>query len=69
MTDKEFLKQLGLKLKCQRVMIELSVNDVAGKTGLHAATIHNIEKGAQDFHILNLRRLALVYGVEIKEML
>lgn len=69
MTDKEFLKQLGLKLKCQRIMVELSVNEVADKTGLYYKTINQIERGVTDFHILNLKRLATCYGMEVKDLL
>ncbi len=69
MTDKEFLKQLGLKLKCQRIMTELTVKDVAEKTGLYATTILEMEKGASNFHILNLKRIANVYGIELKEVI
>lgn len=68
MTDKEFLKQVSLKLKCQRIMVELSINDVAEKTGLSYATINHMEKGAKDFHVLNIKRVATVYGIDMKEM-
>ncbi len=68
MTDKEFLKQLGLKLKCQRIMTELSVKDVVTKSGLNIDTILDIEKGASNFHILNLKKIVAVYGIEIKEI-
>ena len=69
MEDKEFLKQLGLRLKCQRIMKELSVQAASKQTGLHASTILDIEKGAKDFHVLNLKRLATAYGIELKEVL
>jgi len=69
MTDKEFLKQLGLKLKCQRIMTELSIKDVVNKTGIGEKTILSMEKGSTDFHILNLKRLATVYGIEFKDVL
>jgi transcriptional regulator with XRE-family HTH domain len=69
MTDKEFLKQLGLKLKCQRIMVEMEIKDVADKSGLHRSTINKMESGIKDFHILNLRRLVDVYGIEMKEVL
>lgn len=59
MRNKEFFKQLGLKLIAKGIMVELSVKDVTNKSGLHPVTIQKIEKGAKDFHILNLR-LALV---------
>lgn len=68
MEDKEFLKQLGLKLKCQRIMKEMSVQSASKQTGLHAGTILDIEKGTKDFHILNLKRLMNAYGVELKEI-
>jgi DNA-binding XRE family transcriptional regulator len=68
MTDKEFLKHLGLKLKCHRIMTDLSVKQVAEKTGIHEATINKMEKGANDFHILTLKRIATVYGIELKEV-
>lgn len=69
MTDKEFLKQLGLKLKCQRIMTELSVKDVANKSGLSIDTIQDIERGKTNTHILNLKRIVNVYGIDIKEVL
>ena len=68
MEDKEFLKQLGLRLKCQRIMKDLSVQAVSKQTGLHRATINLIEKGAKDFHVLNLKRIATAYGIELKEV-
>ncbi len=69
MEDKVFLKQLGLPLKCQRIMKELSVQDVAKQTGLSMPTIASMEKGAKDFHVLNLKRLATAYGIELKEVM
>ena len=69
MTDKEFLKQLGLRLKCQRIMVELTTKQVAEKTGICQATIQSIEKGSSDFHMLNLRKLSIVYGVEMKDVM
>jgi DNA-binding XRE family transcriptional regulator len=68
MTDKEFLKHLGLRLKCHRIMTELTVKQVAEKTGIHSATVTNIEKGANDFHMLTLKRMATVYGIELKDV-
>lgn len=69
MTDKEFLKTLGLKLKCQRIMAELSIKQVVEKTGLSDATILSMERGTTDFRILNLKRVITTYGVELKEVL
>lgn len=69
MEDKEFLKQLGLRLKCQRIMKELTVQQVAKQTGLADSTILKIERGMKDFHILNLKRIMTAYGVEMKEVL
>lgn len=68
MEDKEFLKQLGLKLKCQRIMKELTVLAVAKQTGLHPSTINKIENGTKDFHILNLKRIITAYGVDMKDV-
>ena len=69
MEDKEFLKQLGLKLKCQRIMKELSVQAVSKQTGLHDSTILQMEKGKKDFHILNLKRIMTAYAIEMKNVL
>jgi DNA-binding XRE family transcriptional regulator len=69
MEDKEFLKQLGLRLKCQRIMKETSVQTASKQTGLSEDTILKIEKGTTDFHILNLKRLVSAYGIEMKEVL
>lgn len=68
MTDKEFLKQLGLKLKCQRIMAELTVKDVANKTGLNEDTILFMERGIRNYTILNLKKVVSVYGGNLKDL-
>ena len=50
-------------------MKELSIKDAAKQTGLNRITIQSIEKGATDFHVLNLKRIATAYGIELKEVL
>jgi transcriptional regulator with XRE-family HTH domain len=69
MTDKEFLKYVGLKLKCQRIMTELSIKEVSEKCGLSYSSINSIEHGKTDFHILNLKRLASIYSIELSTLL
>lgn len=69
MEDKAFLKQVGLRLKCQRIMAEVSTKEASKRTGLHIVTINKMENGATDFCILSLKRLMTAYGKDIKEVL
>jgi DNA-directed RNA polymerase subunit N (RpoN/RPB10) len=49
MNGKEFLDQLGLKLKCQRIMAELSIKEVQIKHGFTLALFNLLKKALRIF--------------------
>lgn len=69
MDNKEFLKQIGLKLKCQRIMKELTIQDVSDKTGLSRVAIQDIEKGKSNFHVITLKIIVETLGFNVIDIL
>lgn len=69
MSNKEFLKKIGIEMKVSRIRKGLSLKEVGELTGLHQSTIGAIENGKKDAHILNYKRIADAVGVEIKNFM
>ena len=69
MSNKEFLKRLGMELKVARIRKGMSRVDVVKLTGVNPNTISLIELGKNDAKILTLKRMIDALGMDMKDFL
>lgn len=80
LTDKEIRQQsrqrqrciaacVGYRLKCMRLKLRLSTNQVSVHTGLHKKVIERIETGGQLFTLLTMEPLAHYYKITPSQLL
>lgn len=67
--DRNFLRQLGVRLRELRVDRKLTQEELAGKCGLHRTFIGSVERGERNVSILNLRLIARKLRVPLSELL
>lgn len=68
MTNKEFLKKVGMELRVAKTRSGLTSVQIAKLTGLHKQTISGMLSGNADAHILNYKRVCDVLGVQMKDI-
>ncbi len=69
MTDREYLKQIGAKIRAARRRNGLSVKTMAKKYGLDFGYISRLENGQFDVKILTLKRFAEMLNTDLSEFL
>lgn len=69
MTDSEYLKQMGMRIRAARKACGLSQRDIVKKYGLHKSTVSEIENGHFDTKILTLRKYAEMLNCDLKDFL
>lgn len=67
--NKIFLKDLGMKIRVQRVMCNMSTSRLSQLSGIDMSNINSIELGKVNTHILTLKAIAEVFNMDIKEFL
>ena len=67
--DKKFLRELGERVRTQRLARGWSQQQFADKAVLHRTFIGSVERGEGNISILNLRLLARVLRVPLAELL
>ena len=67
--DKKFLRELGNRIRGQRLARRWTQHEFAEKCGLHRTFIGSVERGERYIIILKLRLLARVLRVGIAEMM
>ena len=67
--DKKFLRELGSRIRAQRLARKWTQQEYAEKCGLHRTFIGSVERGERNISIPNLRLLARVLRIEIAEMM
>ncbi len=65
----QFLKSLGRKVKLARVSKGMTLAKLSELTGMHGASIGIIENGKVNVHILNLKAIADILEVDVKDFL
>lgn len=69
MIHKDFLQKVGIEIKVARIRKGLSTMEVSELTGLHRATIQDIEGGRVESKILTYKRIADSLGVEMRDFM
>lgn len=65
MTDGQFLKQMGGKIKAARKAKKLSLEKLSKLTGVDMSNLWFIEDGKRNAHILTLKIIADVLGGDV----
>ncbi|AEV32444.1 putative transcriptional regulator [Owenweeksia hongkongensis DSM 17368] len=68
-SDFEFLLSFGKSLRDRRIKKNLSQEKLAAEAGLHRTYIGALERGEKNVSLLNLKRLADTFGIELHELL
>lgn len=68
MSDKDYLKQIGLELRIARMRKALKQDDVVRMTGITMGALSRLEQGKANGKILNYRRIAEALGISLKEI-
>ena len=66
--DTRFLRELGYRLREQRVKRQLTQEELAEQCGLHRTFIGSVERGERNLSVLNLRRIAKVLRVRLADL-
>lgn len=69
MSDKEYLKQLGQRIKAIRKECKMSLRAVQKHKITDIGQLSRIENGHVNPHIITLKKLADLYEVDIREFL
>ncbi|HMR81724.1 MAG TPA: helix-turn-helix transcriptional regulator [Niabella sp.] len=69
MSEGEYLKILGAKIKAAREKKGLYLRDLGKLCNIHYGAICEIENGKRNAHILTLKNIADKLGVDVKRFL
>lgn len=68
LNDTRFLEQLGYRIRELRLAREWTQAELAEKCGLHRTFIGSVERGERNVSILNLRLIARVLRMELRDL-
>ena len=66
--DTRFLRELGFRLREQRLTRQLTQEELAEQCGLHRTFIGSVERGERNVSILNLRVQAKALRVPLSDL-
>ena len=69
MSNGEYLKQMGAKIKAAREAKGLYLRDLGKMCNIHYGAICEIEKGKRNSYLLTLKNIADKLGVDVKDFL
>jgi transcriptional regulator with XRE-family HTH domain len=69
MTNKEYLKQVGKRVKAARQKLHVNQADLADMCNLEISAISELERGLRNSRILTLKVIADNLRVDIREFL
>jgi transcriptional regulator with XRE-family HTH domain len=69
LSDQQFLRRLGARIREQRIALGLSQLDLGRKCELHRTFIGSVERGERNLSILNLRIIARALRVGLADLL
>jgi transcriptional regulator with XRE-family HTH domain len=67
--DKQFLRELGFRIRELRLARKWSQADFGRRCDLHRTFIGSVERGERNLSVLNLRRIAKVLRVSLADLL
>ena len=67
--DTRFLRELGFRLREQRVRRQLTQEELAEQCGLHRTFIGSVERGERNVSLLNLRLIARALRAPLADLL
>ena len=67
--DQEFLRDVGYRLREQRLARELTQAELGEQCKLHRTFIGSVERGERNISILNLRLIARVLRIPLTDLL
>jgi len=66
--DKQFLRELGFRIRELRLARKWSQADLGRRCDLHRTFIGSVERGERNLSALNLRRIAKVLRVSLADL-
>ena len=69
LADQRFLRNLGARIREQRLALGLTQADLAAKCELHRTFIGSVERGERNVSILNLRLIARALRTSLARLL
>jgi transcriptional regulator with XRE-family HTH domain len=66
--DKQFLRELGFRIRELRLARKWSQADMGRRCDLHRTFIGSVERGERNLSALNLRRIAKVLRVSLADL-
>ena len=69
MNNGELLKQMGAKIRAERMKRKWSYPRMAKECGLNMSNFWFIEQGTVNLHLLTLKAIADAFSMEVKEFL
>lgn len=67
--DRDFLRQLGFRIRERRLAMNLTQAAPADQCGLHRTFVGSVERGERNVAILSLRKIAMSLRVSPAELL
>ena len=69
MNNTEYLKAMGARIRAARKAKGIYLRDLGNMCNIHFGALSEIETGKRNSHILTLKSIADVFGVDVKEFL
>jgi transcriptional regulator with XRE-family HTH domain len=69
MSNDTYLKEMGQKIRVARKAKKIPINEMAVLTKIDMANLSFLERGMRNCHILSLKSIADVLGMDVKEFL
>ena len=69
MSNGQYLKTVGAKVKAARLERKMTLQQVSKKVNFHYSSISFMENGKCNMHLLTLKSFADLYGMDIKGFL
>ncbi|MCD7977781.1 MAG: helix-turn-helix domain-containing protein [Tannerellaceae bacterium] len=67
--ERDFLKQIGERIKYHRLQVKLSQEKLAFASDLDRTYIGSVERGERNIAIINLQKIAKALNVKLSDLL
>lgn len=68
-SEQDYRELIGKRLRASRIWRQLSQNEVATRAGIERNFVSAIERGVRSLDAYRLRRVAVVLGIDLAELL